>query len=109
MCKETLEFWNQTRRWWKSATNTNFAVGIYDLILGLPNENKDKMINQFNLLLLFARFHIYRNKQLDKHKLQVYEFLIDVKNRLEAMYQIALGNNSEKKFEEKWSELYNGL
>jgi hypothetical protein len=109
MCEETLEFWNQIRRWWKSVTQANFTVGIYDLILGLPNENNDKLINQFNLLLLLTRYHIYRNKQIDKHKLQVYELLIEVKNRLEAMHQIALEQNSEKKFNEKWSELYNGL
>jgi hypothetical protein len=108
-CKETLEFWNQIRRWWTSVTDTNFTAGIYDLIFGLPNENKDKIINQFNLLLLLARYHIYRNKQLAKNKLQVYELLIEVKNRLEAMHHIALEQNREKKFEENWSELYNGL
>jgi hypothetical protein len=109
LCEETLEFWNRVRRWWKSVTQVNFAVGIYDLILGLPNENNDNLINQFNLLLLLTRYHIYSNKQRDKHKLQVYELLIEVKNRLEAMHHIALEQNREKIFNTKWSELYNAL
>jgi hypothetical protein len=109
MCNETLEFWNRIRRWWKSVTDTNFIVGTYDLIFGLPNEGKDKIINQFNFLLLLARFHIYRNKQLANNKLQVYELLIEVKTRLEAMHHISLEQNSKKKFEDNWSELYNGL
>jgi hypothetical protein len=109
MCNETLEFWNQIRRWWKSVTGTNFTVGIYDLIFGLPNENKDKIINQFNFLLLLARFYIYKNKQAANNKLHVYELLIEVKTKLEAMHHISLEQNREKKFEDNWSDLYNGL
>jgi hypothetical protein len=109
MCNETLEFWNQIRRWWKSVTGTNFTVGIYDLIFGLPNENKDNIINQFNFLLLLARFYIYKNKQAANNKLHVYELLIEVKTKLEAMHYIPLEPNREQKIEDNWSDLYNGL
>ena len=109
MCNNTLEFWNQIRRWWNAVTGANLLVGIYDLIFGLPNENKDKIINQFNFLLLLARFHIYKNKQANNDKLQVYELLIEVKTKLEAMHQISLEQNRERKFEDSWSELYYGI
>ena len=27
-CPSTMEFWSQLRNWWKTATNTNFSLGI---------------------------------------------------------------------------------
>jgi hypothetical protein len=51
-CPITMEFWSQVRNWWKAATNTNFALGIYDLIFGLPNEENYTILNQFNFILL---------------------------------------------------------
>jgi hypothetical protein len=109
MCKDTLEFWDQIRNWWYSLTDTNFIVGIYDLLLGLPNENKDKIINQFNFVLLYTRYYIYMNKQAGKSKLHAYELLIKMKIRLILMQNIALEQGREKQFEETWSELINGI
>jgi hypothetical protein len=109
MCKETLEFWNQLRNWWKSVTKTNFVVGIYDLIFSLPNDGKDKIINQFNFMLLFSRYFIYRNKQAGTANLHVYDVLIEMKTRLENMQHIALEQNREKKFKEDWGELLHGI
>jgi hypothetical protein len=86
MCNKTLEFWNCIKRWWKSITNTNFTVGIYDLIFVLPNEGKDKIINQFNFLLLLSRCYIYRNKQAKNNKLHVYELVIEVITRIDASH-----------------------
>ena len=109
MCTETLEFWNQVRNWWKAITSANFAVGIYDLIFGLPNEEKDEIINQFNFLLLFTRYYIYTNKQAAQTKLQLYELLISLKTRLELMQNTASEQNKEKQFEADWGELTNGI
>jgi hypothetical protein len=105
ICKDTLDFWSPVRIWWKSVTQTNFMVGIYDLIVGQPNDEKNKIINQYNFLLLFARYYIYTNKQAGKSKLHLYELLITIKSRLEIMQNIALEQNREKKFEESWGEL----
>ena len=109
LCEETLEFWNQIRRWWKSVSGTNFTVGIYDLIFGLPNDGKDKIINQFNFLLLLSRYYIYRNKQAETAKLHVYELLIEGKTTLERIQFTALEQNREKKFMGNWSELAFGI
>jgi hypothetical protein len=109
MCTETLEFWSQVRNWWQSITGANFAVGIYDLIFGLPNEENDKIINQFNFLLLFTRYYIYANKQAARTNLQLYELLISLKTRLELMQNTAREQNNEKKFEAEWGELANGI
>jgi hypothetical protein len=109
MCKDTLEFWSHVRNWWKAITDTNLVVGIYDLILGLPNDEKNSIINQFNFVLLYTRYYIYANKQAGKAKLHLYELLIKLKTRLEIMQNIALENKQEKKFEENWSELFNGI
>jgi hypothetical protein len=67
------------------------------------------MINQYNFLLLFARYYIYTNKQAKNPKLQIYELLIMIKSRLEIMQNIAREHNNEKKFEENWSELAYGI
>ena len=66
LCNDTLEFWHQVRNWWKSITQTNFIVRVYDLLFGLPNEERDKIINQYNFLLLFTRYYIYTSKQAKK-------------------------------------------
>jgi hypothetical protein len=98
-----MEFWSQVRNWWKAATNTNFAVGIYDLIFGLPNEENDFFLNQFNFILLHARYHIYNHKQSGKDKLHLYEFLVAVKRRIELMLNSAIEYKQEHKFRGKWS------
>jgi hypothetical protein len=80
-CPDTMEFWSHVRNWWRAATNTNFALGIYDLIFGLPNEENDRILNQFNFILLYARYQIYTQKQTGRDKLILYELLVSVKNK----------------------------
>jgi hypothetical protein len=72
-------------------------------MFGLPNDEKDKIINQYNFLLLFARYYIYPNKQAGKSKLQLYELLIIIKSRLEIMQNIALEQNRKQNLRKAYS------
>jgi hypothetical protein len=80
-----------------------------NLIFGLSNAERDKIINQFNFLLLLARYHMYANNQAVKHKLHLYKYLTDVKTQLEIMQNVALEQNKVKKLEDTWSELLNNM
>ena len=42
--------------------NVIFRLDTYDLLFGVPNEEKDITINQFNFIILMARHQIYRAK-----------------------------------------------
>ena len=104
-----MEFWSQVRNWWRAATNTNFALGTYDLIFGLPNEENDRILNQFNFILLYARYQIYIQKQAGRDKLHLYEFLVSVKRRMKLMLNTAIEREREKKFRENWSVLLENI
>jgi hypothetical protein len=93
----------------EAATNTTFAIGIYDLLVGLPNEENDKILNQFNFILLYARYQIYMQKQAGKDKLHLYEFLVAIKRRIELMLNSAIEKDCENKFREKWSVLLDNI
>jgi hypothetical protein len=78
---ETKTFWQQFLNWWQSTMNVIFRLDTYDLLFGVPNEEKDITINQFNFMILMARHHIYNM----------------------AMTQ------QSKAFEKKWCELHDAL
>ena len=50
-----------------------FRLGTYEILFGIPNDEKDPIINQFNFVLMMSQYHIYRCKkagvEMDLYKL----------------------------------------
>ena len=67
--------------WWATDAEAWFHVDTYEILFGIPNEGNEIIINQLNYVILMAKYYIYCQKQKNK-TLDVYEFLLDCKNRL---------------------------
>jgi hypothetical protein len=87
--------------------NVWFEVGTYEIIFGIPNENDESIVNQLNYFIIIAKYYVYKTKKADK-ALEVYEFMLDLKNRL-AMKKILVANDAEKKFMIRWNEIYDAF
>jgi hypothetical protein len=61
-----------------------------------------------NYLLLHGNYHIYRCKKKGIG-INLYEFLLDCKNRLQIEQKIMISKDKEDEFNSKWGELYNSL
>jgi hypothetical protein len=83
-------------------------MDTYEILFGIPNDEQDITINQFNFILLMGRNHIYKSKKADK-ALDLYSLLVECKNYLALEQKIMAEKNESGKFERKWSELYANL
>jgi hypothetical protein len=61
-CEPVSEFWTQLLNWWKSCIKVTFIMETYEVLFGIPNDKKDPIINQFNVILLMGRYYIYKPK-----------------------------------------------
>ena len=78
-CEPVKTFWNQLLNWWTNPIKVIFRQDTYGILFGIPNDEKDPIISQFNFILLMARFYIYKSKKADG-KLEMYIFLMECKN-----------------------------
>ena len=78
------------------------------MLFGIPNDEKDPIINQFNFILLMGRYYIYKAKKAGT-KLDVYLFLIECKNHLSMEQNIMAANNESEKFNKNWSDIFENL
>jgi transposase len=85
-----------------------FRLETYEILFGIPNDEQDAIINQFNYILLMARHHIYKRKKAGQ-KPDLYMLLVDCKNHLMLEHKIMAEKSESDKFKKKWNELYENL
>jgi hypothetical protein len=78
------------------------------MLFGIPNDEQDAIISQFNFILLMGRHHIYKRKKAGKNP-DIYILLVDCKNHLMLEHKIMAAKNEGDKFSKKWNELYENL
>ena len=70
---------------------------------GIPNDERDPIINQFNFTMLMARYQIYWSKKA-RQKLDTYKFLLECKKYLHLEKQIIAARGEIKKFYDNWQD-----
>jgi hypothetical protein len=95
--------WKLIFNWWNHATKIVMPITSNEIIFGLPNPNKDVVINHYNYVILQAKYYIYKCKQGNK-ELCMYQFLLSLKNALLLKLE-ACDSNELKKVETNWSDL----
>jgi hypothetical protein len=90
--------------WWARNAEAWFHIDTFEILFGIPNEGNETIINQINYIILMAKYYIYCQKQKDK-TLDVYEFLLDCKNKLHIKQEIMSAAGKIEKFHEQWSGL----
>ena len=95
-------------KWWSEATSCNLRPSLPDVILGIYNPNDDIVIKCLNFCILFAKYFVYNNKKkgLDVH---LYNYLVELKNRLEIENVIASQNDQEEAFRKQWLFIFEYL
>ena len=80
-CKEAYTFWERIFNWWATNMNVWFEVGTYEILFGIPNENDENIVHQLNFVIIIAKYYVYKHKKAGT-ALHVYEFILELKNRL---------------------------
>jgi predicted Zn-ribbon and HTH transcriptional regulator len=107
-CKPVYEFWSFLLNWWSRTIKVIFRVDTYEILFGIPNDEQDTIISQFNYMLLMARFYIYKSKKAG-NKLDLYMLLLACKNNLMLEENIMAAKKQSGKFNKQWQELYENL
>lgn len=82
-CPATVEFWDSVALWLSSNSETvTFPEDIEetDFLFGLQGKGENE--RRLNLILLYGRFYIYKQKVFNNGELDTYKFLIELKNLL---------------------------
>jgi hypothetical protein len=94
--------------WWTHSIKVIFNLNTYEILFGIPNDEHDPIMKQFNFVLLMARYYIYKSKKAGA-KLDLYISLLECKNYIALEKSIMAANNENKKFKKNWQELYKNL
>ena len=80
---------------------TNFTP--LDILLGIPNFDKNVEIDILNFVILFAKFFIHNCKKYNA-PIALYPFLVKLKTYVTVQeYKCKIYNNALQEFERKWS------
>jgi hypothetical protein len=106
-CDNVHTFWKEILNWWTESMKVIFRLDTYEILFGIPNDEKDPTINQFNFILMMARFYIYRCKKAGfETEMNIHEFLLECKKHLRLEEIIMAEKNLTEKFKKTWEELY---
>jgi hypothetical protein len=108
LCQPVREFWRQVINWWTANLKVIFRLETYEILFGIPNDERDTIINQFNFILLMGRHHIYKRKKAGQ-KPDLYILLVDCKNHLMLEHKIMAEKSESDKLKKKWNKLYENL
>ena len=108
LCPNTTLFWQSVFTWWKSLFEFSLNLTVLEIIFGIPNVNEDIIINMYNMVILYAKYYIYVTKKT-RGQLQLFEFILDLKQELILKRNYQAENNRLKSFNRKWGELYDLL
>ena len=107
-CPSVLILWHSIINWCKTTFQINIPLDIYELLFGIPNENEEVFVNQYNFVILHAKYYIYYNKKRQK-PLDLYEFLLSIKHELILKKTVCQMHNKMHIFDKTWGELYANL
>ncbi len=108
-CPRTKAFWNHWHNWWTFTTD----IGISNcdsleecVLLGFPGE--DDITKVLNYCVLLAKYFIYTNKLSQNNDLDLYKYLIYLKQKLSFEKEICSKNDESTQFD-KYSIIFNSL
>ena len=100
-CHSVAMFWKSFMKFWYNVTGCNFMLGEVDIIFGILNPFNCDNIDILNYCILFAKQFIYNCKK-DEKRICLYEFLVKLKNRIEVLHTIAIMQDKQRIFRNKW-------
>ena len=101
-CTIVTMFWISVKKWF--LRNFEFSINCtpLDILIGIPNFDKDVNISIFNFVVLFAKYFVYCCKQSNK-PVDFFHFLVKLKTRIVYEEYRCKMFNKIHEFEMKWA------
>ena len=80
-CEQVGMFWRSVKAWTLRNFLLTIQYGTLDIVLGIPNDNKNLEINTLNFIIFFGKNYIKTCKTVKK-AVDFYEFQISLKKRM---------------------------
>ncbi len=83
LCENTYMFWEQWHNWWKGCTNMDlsYSTDLFECIL-LGYKGDEDIILVLNFCTLLAKYYIYTMKMCENNNLDMYQYLVLLKQKL---------------------------
>ena len=107
-CDNVNDFWDSWHNWWIGVTGldlTSCDDTAACILFGYPGE--DEIISVLNYCVLIAKYYIYSKKIIEQNNLDLYHYLIILKQRLQFEQYICSKESKDKflKFEQILSRI----
>ena len=103
-CPNTNLFWKCFYNWWYTITHITIQDSLEEHILfGYPGNSDVEIV--LNFCILFAKWFIHCNKINDSNDIDLYEYLVRLKQRLRIEKMLCFKNNKQQSFD-KWNLIY---
>lgn len=103
-CEFLNNFWKYLRTWFRHNFEFCIKFTALDILLGIPNYDKNIEISILNFVILFAKYFIYTCKKYTV-PVDFYQFLVKLKSRVMVEEFRCKLYNKIMEFETKWSKL----
>ena len=103
-CKIAKTLWNQVLEWWEKEANISIPLQTYEILFGLPNDEKDPIINQLNYILQMTRYYIYTCK-ISKQEMTLTQLLLNCRDNITSEYKIKQNCGTQQAYITKWTPL----
>ena len=105
-CPDVKAFWSALHRWTTYAeVNVHLhEVSQVEALLGIPNKSKEFKLT--NYILIMGKYYIHRQRLFYNNELNMYNFLVELKQKLLIEKHILASTNKSHKFE-IWMPLLN--
>ena len=106
-CDEVKKMWNRFFMWWNNISN-QYVISTNEESLLFGYNGNDDISEVFNYCVLLCKYYIYKQRLYNDNKLDLYEYLKQLKHKLQIM---KIGYSYEGKISrfEKWLFIYENL
>ena len=105
-CQKLQPFWEDLFSWLFEVYGLRINMSTLDILLGISNNNNDKLMNVFNYCCLLAKDFIY-NRKINFTAIVFKEYQMQLLNRLEIEKYLATTQNKLKDFYIMWEDIFN--
>lgn len=108
-CSKVEEFWQNLFNWWEAfvphfeipeLTEESFLLGFVDAL---------EDISLFNYVLLYAKFYVYKRQIYHEGKMELFEFLSELKFRMRIERSCCFSDGSFDRRFSAWEDFYQCL
>ena len=107
-CCISKTFWTSVFNWFSAITSVSVRLTVEQMLLGIEIIDDDSILFSLNYVILLGKFFIAKCKK-NQSRPMLYEFLKEIRYKLEIEKYIAMANDKVVSFDKRWGLLYGSL